>query len=89
MRGIAIEISRSTNSHIRAPLRVTATPTGIPARTLNEAIDLRARRTFGRCPEITPSCSVAASSTELVCLASPTPMLTVTFSRRGTSMRLR
>ena len=88
MRGIAIETSRSTNSHIRAPRRVTATPTGIPARTLKLAIDLRARRTFGRCPEITPSCSVAASSTEVVCFASPTPMFTVTFSRRGTCIAI-
>ena len=60
----------------------------IVGERLAEAMDLRARRTLGRCPEITPSCSVAASSTEVVCFASPMPMLTVTFCSRGTSMRL-
>ena len=55
----------------------------MPSRTLNWAIDLRARRMFGCCPVIVASCSVAASSTFESCLASPTPMLTVIFSIRG------
>ena len=32
---------------MRARRRVTATPTGIPSRTLKEAIDFLARRTLG------------------------------------------
>ena len=47
---------------MRAPRRVTETPTGIPSRSLKFAIDLRARRTFGCWPAIVASCSVAASS---------------------------
>ena len=68
---------------MRSPRSVTATPTGIPSRSLNWAIDLRARRTFGCWPVIVASCSVAASSTLESCLASPTPMLTVIFSICG------
>ena len=74
---------RSVNSHIRALRRVTATPTGIPSRSLNAAIDLRARRTLGRWPVIVASSPVASSITLLIRLASPTPMLTVTLTRRG------
>ncbi len=55
----------------------------MPSRTLNWAIDLRARRTLGFWPVIVASCSVAASSIFESCLASPQPMLTVTFSIRG------
>jgi hypothetical protein len=86
MRGIATEVSRSRNSHMRALRRVTLTPTGIPSRSLNAAIDLRARRTLGFWPAIVASCSVAASSTFESCLASPTPMLRVIFSTRGACM---
>ncbi len=81
--GTAIEVRRSRNSHIRARRSVTETPTGIPSRTLKEAIDLRARRTFGRWPAIVASCSTAASRTLESCFASPTPMLRVIFSSRG------
>ena len=80
---MATDISRSRNSYERAPRSVTATPTGMPSRTLNWAIDLRARRTFGFCPVIVASCSLAASSIFESCLASPTPMFTVTFRMRG------
>ena len=73
---------------MRAPRRVTETPTGIPSRSLKLAIDLRARRTFGCWPVIVASCSVAASSTGVACFASPTPMLSVILSRRGTCIRL-
>ena len=86
IRGIAIEISRSRNSHIRARRSVTATPIGIPSRILNAAIDLRARRTLGRCPVIVPSCSVAASSGDAVREPSPIPMFRVIFSTRGASI---
>ena len=71
------------NSHIRALRSVTATPTGIPSRSLKAAIDLRARRTFGRWPVIVASSSTASSMTLLLRLASPIPMFTVTLIRRG------
>ncbi len=83
MRGTAIEQSRSRNSHIRALRSVTEMPTGIPSRTLNEAIDLRARRTLGRWPAIVASCFCAASSAFAFCFASPTPMLRVILLSRG------
>jgi hypothetical protein len=60
----------------------------MPSRTLNCAIDLRARRTLGCCPAMVASCSVAASRTFESCLASPTPMLSVIFCRRGACMAL-
>ena len=68
---------------MRAPRSVTATPTGLPSRSLNCAIDLRERRMFGCWPVIVPSCSVAASRMRASVLASPTPMFTVIFSSRG------
>ena len=68
---------------MRARRSVTETPTGIPSRTLKEAIDLRARRTLGRWPAITPICSIAASRILLSSIASPTPMLSVILTRRG------
>ena len=71
---------------MRARRSVTETPTGIPSRILKEAIDFRARRTFGCCPAIVASCSVAAFRTAVDCLASPTPMFRVIFTRRGTSI---
>ena len=86
MRGTAIEVSRSRNSHMRARRSVTATPTGMPSRTLKEATDFFARRTLGRWPAIVASCSVAASSICVFCLASPTPMLRVIFSSVGTAI---
>ena len=83
IRGTAIEVRRSRNSHIGARRSVTETPTGIPSRTLKEAIDLRARRTFGCWPAIVASCSCAASKDFVSCFASPSPMLRVIFTRRG------
>jgi hypothetical protein len=53
---------------------------------LKFAIDFFARRTFGAWPAIVASCSDAASSTFESCFASPTPMLSVIFSRRGISI---
>ena len=69
---------------MRARRRVTETPTGIPSRTLKEAIDLRARRTFGllagdRRQLLLRGLEVAWMS----CFSSPTPMLRVILSRRG------
>ena len=58
----------------------------MPSRTLNCAIDLRARRRFGFWPAIVASCSVALSRTLESCLASPTPMFSVIFSILGACM---
>ena len=69
---------------MRAPRSVTDRPTGISSRSLKAAIDLRARRTLGFWPAIVASCSWAASSILESCLASPTPMFSVIFCRRGT-----
>ena len=71
------------NSHMRALRSVTATPTGIPSRSLKAAIDLRARRRFGRWPVIVESSAIASSITLPIRLASPMPMLTLTLTRRG------
>ena len=73
---------------MRASRSVTATPTGICSRSLNAAIDLRARRMFGCWPAIVASCSWAASIIRESCLASPTPMLSVIFARRGACIEL-
>ena len=59
-------------------------PIGIPSRSLNAAIDLRARRICARCPAIVESSSMAASSAFASVLASPTPMFRVIFVTRGT-----
>src|SRR5262245_4297098 len=86
MRGRAIETSRSRNSYMRSPRSVTLVPTGMPSRILKPAIDLRARRSWARCPAIMVSSSIAASRALDSVLASPTPMLSVIFSIFGTSM---
>ena len=58
----------------------------MPSRSLKAATDLRARRTFGCWPAIVASCSRAASSILASCLASPTPMLSVTLTSFGACM---
>src|SRR3954451_2674520 len=60
----------------------------MPSRTLNWAMDLRARRIDGFWPAIVASCSAAASRTLESCFASPTPMLSVIFWSLGACMRL-
>jgi hypothetical protein len=60
----------------------------MPSRSLKLAIERRARRTFGCCPAIVASCSVAASRVGAEVFASPTPMLRVIFTSRGTSILL-
>ena len=68
---------------MRARRSVTASPTGMPSRTLKDATDFLALRTLGAWPAIVASCSVAASSICVFCFASPTPMLRTIFSRVG------
>ena len=58
----------------------------MPSRSLKPAIDRRARRSCARCPAMIVSSSMAASSVLESVFASPTPMLSVIFSTRGTSM---
>jgi hypothetical protein len=84
MRGTAIEQSRSRNSHIRARRRVTEMPTGIPSRTLKEAIDLRAPAHVGLLPGDRRQLLLRGlRAFSLFCFASPTPMLRSIFCRRG------
>ena len=52
MRGMARQISRSKNSHIRSPRRVTLAPMALPSRSLKPAIDFLARVTSGFWPVI-------------------------------------
>ena len=59
-------------------------PTAWPWRSLKFAIDLRALRIAGFWPVIAASSSAAFSSSFAFCVASPTPMFTTIFSRRGT-----
>ena len=58
----------------------------MPSRSLKFATDFLARRMLGFWPAIVASCSWAASSIFESCLASPTPMFRVIFSRRGACM---
>src|SRR5436305_507003 len=62
MRGSAIIMSRSRNSHMRAPRRVTLAPMAMPSRSLKPAIDFLARVVTARCPAMVESCSTASSS---------------------------
>ena len=80
--------SRSRNSHIRSPRRVTFAPIGMPSRSLNCAIDLRARCTSGFWPVIAVRSRTAPSISFASRAASPTPMLTTTLTTPGTCMTL-
>ena len=84
MRGIAMLISRSRNSYMRAPRSVTLQPMGRPARILNAAIALRDLVMSGFCPVILVRSATAASITFFSATASPTPMFTVILVIRGT-----
>src|SRR5271169_2315229 len=78
---------RSRNSYIRSPRNVTRQPIGIPARSLNVAMDFFARVTTARWPAIFVSSSAAASASFAFVMASPIPMLRTTFSSLGTAIR--
>src|SRR5882757_9084473 len=84
MRGMAMLTSRSRNSYMRSPRKVTLQPIAWPSRTLNVATDFFALVTAGFWPVIFAISAVAASMTFLSATASPTPMLTVIFKIRGT-----
>ena len=60
-------------------------PIGMPSRSLKFAIAFLARVTTGFCPLIAASSSTAESRSFGFCVASPSPMLSTIFSRRGTA----
>ena len=86
MRGSASDSSRSRNSHIRSPRSVTCAPIGMPSRSLNCAMDLRALVTCGFWPVIAVRSLTAPSISFESRAASPTPMLTTILVRPGTCM---
>src|SRR5580704_11346435 len=83
-RGSATVVRRSRNSSIRSRRKVTLHPIGMPSRSLKVAIDRFALVTTGCWPVIAVKSAAAASAFLLSCTASPTPILTTIFSRRGT-----
>src|SRR5580692_11834851 len=86
IRGMAMLTRRSRNSYIRSPRSVTLQPIAWPSRTLKVATDFLAFVTAGFWPVIFAISAVAASMTFLSATASPTPMFTVIFKIRGTSI---
>src|SRR5258707_2893839 len=74
------------NSYMRSPRSVTAQPMGIPLRILKFAMDFLARLMMGSWPVIWPISTAAVSSSFAFWLASPRPMLTVTFFSLGTAI---
>ena len=82
-------ISRSKNSHMRSPRRVTLAPMALPSRSLKPAIDFLARVTIGFWPVMIVEVGDGALEQRLAWpTAAPTPMLMTIFSSRGTSMTL-
>ena len=79
-------IKRSKNSYMRSRLKVTMQPIGTPSRNLKFAIAFFALVITGFCPTIAVSSAAAVSTALAFCVASPTPILTVIFSNRGTCM---
>src|SRR4029077_14261667 len=65
---------------------VTAQPVGMPLRILKFAMDFLARVMIAFCPVICPSSCAAVSNSFTFWLASPRPMLTVTFFSLGTAI---
>ena len=86
MRGSPMVSSRSRNSHIRAPRRVARAPIGMPSRSLNCAIDLRALRISGFWPAMRVRSRTAPSISLESRAASPTPMFTTTLTTPGISI---
>ena len=73
---------------MRSPRSVTLAPIGLPVRSRNWAIERRARVTIGFWPVIAARSPTAASSALALVSASPRPMLTTIFERRGTCIGL-
>ena len=68
---------------MRSPRSVTCAPIGMPSRSLNWAIDLRALVTCGFWPVIAARSRMAPSISLESRAASPTPMLTTTLTTTG------
>src|SRR3989338_1189716 len=88
MRGRATLTRRSINSYIRKRRRVTLQPTGAFSFNLKFEIAILERRRLGLCPVIIASSAIAVSMIFISLIASPTPILTTIFSRRGTAIGL-
>ena len=73
---------------MRCPRSVTFAPIGIPVRNRNWAIDRLAFVTIGFWPVIRVRSPTAASRALAFWIASPRPMLTTTFWRRGVCIGL-
>jgi hypothetical protein len=73
---------------MRSPRSVTCAPIGMPSRSLNCAIDLRALVTRGFWPVIAVRSRTAPSISLESRAASPTPMLTTILVSAGTCMTL-
>lgn len=71
---------------MRSPRSVTCAPIGMPSRSLNWAMDLRALVTCGFWPVMASRSRMAPSMTFESRAASPTPMFTTILVRPGTSM---
>ena len=71
---------------MRSPRSVTWAPIGMPSRSLNCAMDLRALVTDGFWPVIAVRSLMAPSISLESRAASPTPMLTTILTRPGTCM---
>src|SRR6266850_1973340 len=78
--------SRSRNSYMMSPRKVTAQPMGMPLRILKFAMDFLARVMTAFWPVIWPSSCAAVSSSFAFWLASPRPMFTVILATLGTAM---
>ena len=73
---------------MRSPRSVTRAPIGMPSRSLNWAIDLRALRISGFWPVISARSLTAPLISFASRAASPTPMLTTTLTTPGICMTL-
>ena len=71
---------------MRSPRSVTMQPMEFPSLSLNWAIDFRAFVTTGFWPAICVSSFTATSISFPFWVASPSPILIDTFSRRGTAI---
>ena len=87
-RGRATLKSRSRNSYILSPRRVTFTPTVSPSRTLKLATLLRALQVMGFWPVMVAMSLQIASISLALFLLSPQPTLTMTLSSLGICMTL-
>src|SRR6202008_4096541 len=81
-----MEISLSRNSYIFSPRSVTIAPIGMPSPTLKAAIDFFALVDTGFCPAIAVRSATSGSSILGFWVASPSPMFSTIFSRRGTAI---